>query len=93
MSVLTEAIGEVLVGVDTQPGWTLLRFENRHTVALEAPQEPTLRDRFAMAALTGYIAQYGARTDGEKTAARTAYALADAMLAARVPKPEPTEGT
>ena len=40
------------------------------------PERPTLRDQFAMAALTGYIAHRGFQED----AGRAAYAIADAMM-------------
>ncbi len=44
----------------------------------------TLRDRFAMAALTGMLAsETEDSTYGERHAAERAYAMADAMLAAR----------
>ena len=44
------------------------------------PEQPTLRDRFAMAALTGLLANPG---ETGKDAAKRAYGFADAMLAAR----------
>lgn len=48
-----------------------------------AKDQPTLRDRFAMAALTGYIGHGTyAGTDGP-VIAKFAYQVADAMLAAR----------
>ena len=46
-----------------------------------AAQEDTLRDRFAMAALTGLIA------NDEEAIAKAAYRLADAMLKARIARP------
>lgn len=48
--------------------------------------QPTLRDQFAMAALTGYIGHGTyAGTDGP-VIARLAYQVADAMIEARKPK-------
>lgn len=59
---------------------------------------PTLRDRFAMAALHGLLAadagprgysRQSYRDDDPECTARDAYRLADAMIAARAAKPEP----
>lgn len=54
----------------------------------------TLRDRFAMAALTGLLAgRIPAAMHGSKDFAEQAYTIADAMLAARgdaAPQPQPT---
>lgn len=49
-------------------------------VPTNAPEQPTLRDRFAMAALTGLLAD--PNEDG-KDVAKRAYGFADAMLEAR----------
>ena len=49
-------------------------------------QQPTLRDQFAMAALTGLCSQHDATGMWSWTppsAAKTAYVLADAMMAER----------
>lgn len=60
-----------------------------------AEQQPTLRDRFAMAALQGMVASgkgwpiNGLNAEGDENRAKqakAAYALADAMLLARGPK-------
>lgn len=49
-----------------------------------APDRPTLRDRFAMAALTGLVpGSIGLTADRATTIARAAYQMADAMLKAR----------
>ena len=49
-------------------------------------EKPTLRDQFAMAALTGYCAYNGYVGQEPEFRARYAYAMADAMLAAREEK-------
>lgn len=49
-------------------------------IPADAPEQPTLRDRFAMAALTGLLADPS--EDGKGVATR-AYGFADAMLEAR----------
>ncbi len=46
------------------------------------PETPTLRDQFAMVALTGFIAHYGYPTTDQQMA-EGVYTLADAMLEAR----------
>ncbi len=51
------------------------------------PNAPTLRDRFAMAALTGFTANEGIDMHHEDMAAMV-YLAADAMLAARDAKRE-----
>ena len=66
------------------------------SAAVEA-NTPTLRDRFAMAALTGMCAWgWVGLTDREKETdpdlARRAYHIADSMLAARTAPPEAEEG-
>jgi hypothetical protein len=50
------------------------------------PEPPTLRDRFAMAALAGTAANYHAASK-IRVLAEQAYALADVMLAAREKEP------
>jgi hypothetical protein len=47
-----------------------------------APERPTLRDQFAMAALPGVMAGYGMGFDDAAISA-AAYVIADAMLEAR----------
>jgi len=54
--------------------------ELRNSLAM-ARQQKTLRDEFAMAALTGMSAQY--IINDERLAAATAYAIADAMILER----------
>ena len=49
-------------------------------------EQATLRDQFAMAALTGYCAYNGYVGQEPEFRARYAYAMADAMLAAREEK-------
>ena len=46
----------------------------------------TLRDRFAMAALTGFMASGDAATGNDRAIAQLAYRFADAMLEARKEK-------
>jgi hypothetical protein len=46
---------------------------------------PTLRDQFAMAALTGLCAHHGVNSDYDYTIVDAAFTRADAMLAARAP--------
>lgn len=82
-----------------QLGRTLDIFAENLAVALDTNkgEQPSLRDRFAMAALTGIS---GSTASGHRliteamadVCAINAYALADAMLVARAPKPEATEG-
>jgi len=48
---------------------------------IELPEQPTLRDRFAMAALTGLI--IGDKVHGPVSIVDDAYRVADAMMAAR----------
>lgn len=73
--------------------WSGVRFYRIVPPAPASPPSPpvrTLRDEFAMAALTGLLANANRRpgvTMGELC--DDAYGLADAMLAARVPLPEP----
>lgn len=65
----------------TRDGAPFLR--NRQPAAelvVPTPERPTLRDRFAMAALTGILSRSVFAGAG---GAREAYAMADAMLAAR----------
>jgi hypothetical protein len=45
--------------------------------------QPSLRDQFAMAALTGLIGSYAYPEEVSKRIASTAYVLADSMLKAR----------
>ena len=56
-------------------------------------EQPTLRDRFAMAALAGMLAcghrNYGTIDDVLSYASRVAYEYADAMLAEREKEPQP----
>ncbi len=54
-----------------------------------APERPTLRDQFAMAALTGLLAseEFHSLT----TAAKMSYAFADAMMAERNKTAPPVE--
>jgi hypothetical protein len=48
------------------------------------PEEPmTLRDQFAMAALTGLIGAYTYPEEMSKKLARSAYVIAEAMMSAR----------
>lgn len=48
------------------------------------PEQKTLRDEMAMAALTGFIASYANSRDPDpETAAKNAYKYADAMMEAR----------
>ena len=56
-----------------------------------AEQQPTLRDRFAMAALTGLLAGDSVGGLSANGAAYGAYEIADAMLEARKPKTEPAK--
>jgi hypothetical protein len=56
-------------------------------VAAIEPSEEKLRDRFAMAALTGILASDPGFLLSEEKAAGCAYKQADAMLAARKVKP------
>lgn len=60
------------------------------TATVTIREEPTLRDRFAMAALAGLLTPGDVGKEA-KTAliAEAAYAIADAMLEARKPKAEP----
>ena len=82
-------------------GRTLANFTENLAITLDnaSKEQPTLRDRFAMAALqglasahddgTGQCQPFWQRSFAEQAAG--AYALADAMLAARAqPVPEPT---
>ena len=52
---------------------------------LVTEQPPSLRDRFAMAALTGMLADPGIQVGGsiDKITAKLCYGLADAMMQAR----------
>ena len=50
---------------------------------LEVDDQPTLRDQFAMAALTGLQAHPGCGINDEKELARFSYIQADAMIAER----------
>ena len=54
--------------------------ELQANITARGGEQPTLRDRFAMAALTGMIAAHGYDYDG---AARYAYSYADAMIKER----------
>lgn len=56
---------------------------NGNTPGLEAYSGMTLRDYFAAEALPIARAQVGPNHNGWRTVAETAYAIADAMLAAR----------
>ena len=49
-------------------------------------QQTTLRDQFAMAALTGFMGSGDCATGNHDAAARLAYRFADAMLEARKEK-------
>ncbi len=55
------------------------------------PDEPTLRDQFAMAALTGLCATAQWRFATVNACAKEAYDAADAMLAARSPDAKDTD--
>ncbi len=64
--------------VDLGPGRVL----NSALVPDLAPERPTLRDQFAMAALPAVMAGYGEPFD-EVSIARGSYVLADAMMKER----------
>ena len=53
------------------------------------PERPTLRDQFAMAALTGLLADYNGTN--WKGMANTSYAIADAMMKERNKTAHPVE--
>jgi len=53
--------------------------------------EQDLRDCFAMFSMVGLVMAYK-DNHPETTLAERAYTIADAMLEARTPKPEPEEG-
>jgi len=63
-----------------------------HTVTLTAEEyarflmQTTLRDQFAMAALTGFMGSGDCATGNHDATARLAYRFADAMLEARKEK-------
>lgn len=83
---------------------TLDRFiANLGSELAERAERPTLRDRFALAALQGLLAEpcddhmshycdRNCRTR-EEYAAEDAYKMADAMMVARAPKSQDTEPT
>ncbi|ALJ98268.1 transcriptional repressor [Brucella phage BiPBO1] len=58
------------------------RSMNAEIVATSAP-EKTLRDEFAMAALSGFVVRQSATFSDADVAAKFAYRYADAMIAAR----------
>lgn len=68
---------------DPPPNYNMLQLQS--PVHVSAPESPTLRDQFAMAALTGLIASDTAEHHhvSVEAVAHSAYAIADAMLAAR----------
>lgn len=71
--------GEIQPGI----GWVRNRAESitDELACTELSEQPTLRDRFAMAALTGFMASDGCF--GVKNDPKIVWAIADAVLAAR----------
>lgn len=72
----------------SEPGEFIIKANGEHTFKLPEPiPYPSLRDRFAMAALAGMLAcghrNYGTIDDVVSHASRVAYEYADAMLAER----------
>jgi hypothetical protein len=60
------------------------REDARKRQAIADSERDELRDSFARAALTGFVAHVATRSDlEEKAYARRAYAIADAMMAER----------
>jgi hypothetical protein len=56
------------------------------TIPISMTETLTLRDQFAMAALTGFMGSGDCATGNHDAAARLAYRFADAMLEARKEK-------
>ena len=60
--------------------------KNNPIYPVPTPTEPTLRDKFAMAALTGILAGSPNKEIGPEDYAHDAYMFADAMIEAREAK-------